>query len=56
MVSGVPVQWCDQPTNGVIYIKLAFDASKLPEELQVRLGIKHVLSVNLPVDVWNTCG
>ena len=23
---------------------------------QVRLGIKCVLSVNLPVDVWNTCG
>jgi Zn-dependent M16 (insulinase) family peptidase len=32
-VGGVAVQWCDQPTNGVIYIKLAFDATKLPEEL-----------------------
>eukprot|EP01052_Picozoa_sp_SAG31_P053446 SAG31_NODE_13708_length_852_cov_0.978752_1_plen_263_part_10 len=33
-INGVPTQWCDQPTNGVIYIKLWFDAKQLPEELR----------------------
>ena len=38
----------------VRYSTFAVDA---PSKSQlVRLGIKHVLSVNLPVDVWNTCG
>jgi Zn-dependent M16 (insulinase) family peptidase len=37
--SGVPTQWCDQPTNGVIYIKVHLDSAALPAELRPFLPV-----------------
>ncbi len=31
--SGLPVQWCDQPTNGITYVAFHLDTSSLPKEL-----------------------
>lgn len=33
-VSGVPVQACDQPTNGITYFNAVLDAQHVPERLQ----------------------
>lgn len=37
--AGSPVDWYDQPTNGIGYLNLHFDASALPEELQLYLPL-----------------
>ncbi len=31
--SGLPVQWCDQPTNGITYVVVHLDTSSLPRDL-----------------------
>ncbi len=31
--SGLPVQWCDQPTNGITYVVFHLDTSSLPKDL-----------------------
>jgi Zn-dependent M16 (insulinase) family peptidase len=38
-VAGTPVQWDDQPTNGIVYVNMVYDTAELPAHLRPYLPL-----------------